>query len=104
MLTLICVLEILALLNCERYIFRTFVIFSIFTPLRSVHVQKIFIQKSKTIDCPKCKIGDYVRDGKLRELQCYTCTLLALCAAHVYEVRVSVKDVFIDTLSNESQM
>ena len=48
------------------------------------------------MDCPKCKIGDYVKDGKLRGLQRYTCT--------PYEVRVSVKDVFTVTLSTENQM
>ena len=28
------------------------------------------------MDCPKCKIGDYVKDGKLRGLQRYKCKRL----------------------------
>jgi hypothetical protein len=73
-----------------NYIFLgCFVIFCIFA-------KKFFTQKSKTMDCPKCKISDYVKAGILRGLQRYTCTL--------YEVRVSVKDVFIDILLPESQM
>ena len=46
---------------------------------RVLHIYALWVH-STSMDCPKCKIGDYVKDGILRGLQRYTCT--------VYEVQV----------------